>query len=590
MARRRILPPARKVVFAFAPALAAVIAAAALLFSCASVPPADYVPPVAGAWSGTTVAATAGGVVQGERDKKDTFVWRGLPYAAPPVGELRWEAPRPVQPWEGIRPAKNFGNRSMQRASLTNLPSGSEDSLYLNVWRPATAEKQLPVYIWIHGGGNTSGASNAVSDYFGHALAAKANLVFVSVNYRLDVFGWFAHPALREGEPESDSGNFCTLDLIAALKWVRDNIASFGGDPGNVTIAGGSAGAFNVLTLLMAPAAKGLFHKAIAESGYTHGLEIEPEAYAEDLALKLAIRQGKAKNEEQARAFLASMDKASTVAWLKAASAGDLLAVAKPETKAILALPYPVFDGHVLPAEGFAALAKPELRADVPLIIGTNKEETKFFLAFWGENSRDPLYQELAETTSALWKAEGADAVADAFDKGAALRKVYLYRFDWGAPDERGKSVQGGRTGAILGASHAMEMPFFLQTDTIFGNYLPLRIFTGANKKGRLDLQSKIGDYLSAFVRTGDPNGFGATQAAAAPGVAAGAKPPLLYWKPWSADEPEPFFIVFDADFNQAKLRLERGRIIKKDWYRLIETEASPKLKAKLEQLRPLFR
>lgn len=550
-----------------------------LLSSCASLAPPEsdslFAP---GKWEGSPVVTTIYGTLEGSADKNDTFAWLGIPYAAPPVGDLRWQAPRPPEAWEGIRRASRFGSQSAQRSFVTGAPVGSEDSLYLNVWRPATERRGLPVYVWIHGGANTSGASNASPEYMGYPLAAKADLVFVSVNYRLDVFGWFDHPALKTGDPDTDSGNFGTLDLIAALEWIRDNIEAFGGDPDNVTIAGESAGAFNVLTLLIAPKAKGLFHKAVVESGYTRGPKVEAGDYARALARKLAIRRGKAKNDEEAESFLASMGKGETAKWLKGASAGELLRLSKSPDKEVLSIPCPIFDGAVLPADGFAALADPERRADVPLIIGTNKEETKLFLLLLNMSHRDPLYRDVAEVTSALWKAEGADSIADAFSAGAAGRKTYLYRFDWGAPDENGKSVMGGWAGAKLGAAHGMEIPFFLQTDMLYDTIFPLRIFTKVNEKGRHELQSKIGGYLAAFVRTGDPNG--------SPGD---MQEELLFWEPWDTRCDRPAFIIFDADYKNARIRLERGRTTKDSVAQSIEREAPEALKEKLLKVSPMF-
>lgn len=529
-------------------------------------------------WAGDSIVGTAYGRLEGKSEEASTYAWLGIPYAKPPVGDLRWQAPRPPEPWQGLRKALHYGAKSMQRSSLTGAPVGSEDSLFLNIWRPATGEKELPVYVWIHGGANTSGASNAAPEYRGNALASKANLVFVSVNYRLDVFGWFAHPALKTGDPETDSGDFGTLDLIAALRWVRENIAAFGGNPGNVTIAGESAGALNVLTLLIAPKAKGLFHRAIVESGYTQGSKLSAADFAEDLARGLAIQRGKANSEKKADGVLASMSKPELATWLRSASPSELLRLSKPLKNSILSLPYPIFDGNVLPADGFAALADPGRRANVPLMIGTNRDETKLFLMFSRQNSGGPLYQKLAQVTSDVWKAEGADAVADAFDAQAADHRVFLYRFDWGSLDENGKSVMGGRAGEKLGAAHGVEISFFLQTNSVFGNILPLRIFTKANEKGRLDLQAKMGAYLSRFVRTGDPNGQGSDAAEGLP-----------LWSAWDASLADPPFIVFNAGLAEARIRVERGRLTKAAILKDFENEASADWQEKLKAFSQLL-
>jgi para-nitrobenzyl esterase len=497
------------------------------------------------------------------------------------LGDLRWRAPVPPAPWSGVRSARDFGGKAAQRFVLSKLPIGSEDCLYLNVWRPATAETGLPVYVWIHGGNNTSGSADIVREFYGQRLASRANLVYVSINYRLDVFGWFAHRALRTGDQDADSGNFGTLDIIAALKWVRDTISAFGGDPGNVTIAGESAGAFNVLTLLIAPSARGLFHRAVVESGYTRVSKVAPETFAREIAAKLAQLEGKAADGTGVEAWLASLGAAEQAAWLRAAKPEVLLALSKPPTPRATAFPYPNFDGHVLPADGFAALADPARRANVPILIGSNREETKFFLMLWNKKMEPSVYQKLAEITSAIWKAEGVDAVAQALGSGRPGRDIFMYRFDWGATHAAEGSVIKGRTGLKLGAAHGMEMSFFLQNDTAYGNLLPLRIFTASNSKGRRSLQEQIGEYLANFARWGDPNGRG--------GGASEVHDGLPRWDPWDSSLEEPSFLVFDADCEKATSWVERGRASKAAILESLEASGSEALKQAFAELAPLL-
>ncbi len=566
-------------------------AMAAMFISCATVapPPSEvFFSPVE--WQGNTLVGTRYGLIEGIKDRDQTLAWLGIPYAAPPVGELRWKAPRKPEPWQGLRRADRFGHKSAQRSLLTGTITGSEDSLYLNVWRPSSLEKSLPVYVWVHGGSNTSGAANESKGYYGHSLASKANLVFVSINYRLDVFGWFSHPALKtKDDPDSDSGNYGTLDIIAALEWVRENIESFGGDPGNVTIAGESAGALNVLSLLIAPKAKGLFQRAVIESGYTHGPAISPEAFAVNLGMRLALRQNRAISFEEASRLLAAQSNHQLASWLRSASQRELLQLTRPAGKEILSIPCPIFDGFVLPTDGFEALADPQRRANVPIIIGTNREETKLFLQL-AMNPWDPYYQRLVEVSSLLWKAEGADSIADAYGRSPAAAasldsgeyppapEVYLYRFDWGAPDEEETNVMGGIASRRLGASHAMEIPFFLQTDNLFGSGFPLRIYTKANKNGRLALQNAIGEYLGAFARNGDPN----------EGIDSSAVG-RIFWEPWDPASEKPSFLVLDAGFKELLLRIEQGRVRREDVILEIADNSSPSLKDHFIRLAPLF-
>ena len=217
------------------------------------------------------------GTVIGSEDAGKTYVWLGIPFAAPPIADLRWRSPQPVEPWTEALNATMFRDACVQLSGpLDGLPGdsgavvGSEDCLYLNVWAPrehssVNADK-LPVMFWIHGGGNTIGTANT---YDGSLLASGEQVVVVTINYRLGFFGWMSHPALRTSDRDAldASGNYANLDMIAALQWVADNIAHFGGDRNNITIFGESAGGRNVFSLMASPLAKGLFHRAIAQSG-----------------------------------------------------------------------------------------------------------------------------------------------------------------------------------------------------------------------------------------------------------------------------------------------------------------------------------
>ena len=243
--------------------------------------------------AGAAPVKTDKGAVEGTAAASGIRAFKGIPYAAPPVGALRWKAPQPAAAWTGVRKADAFGARCPQVKVWDDMvfrDEMSEDCLYLNVWTPADAKK-LPVMVWIHGGGFVAGsASEPRQD--GERLAGKG-VVVVSLNYRLGVFGFLAHPELTKESPRHASGNYGMLDQVAALQWVKANIAAFGGDPGNVTIFGESAGSFAVSALMASPAAKGLFHRAIGESGafFTAGdqtLAPRPLAESEQDGLKLA--------------------------------------------------------------------------------------------------------------------------------------------------------------------------------------------------------------------------------------------------------------------------------------------------------------
>jgi para-nitrobenzyl esterase len=223
---------------------------------------------VSGQTPGQAPVKTTAGLVQGASIGQGGIrVFKGIPYAAPPVGDLRWQAPRPAVPWQGVRDATVFGPACMQGKVFGDISFSdlSEDCLSLNVWTSAKARERQPVMVWIHGGGFQAGGGSEPR-HDGQAFARKG-IVLVTINYRLGVFGFFAHPDLTRESGRNASGNYGLLDQIAALRWVQDNIAAFGGDLKNVTIFGESAGSFAVSALVASPLARGLFHKAIGESG-----------------------------------------------------------------------------------------------------------------------------------------------------------------------------------------------------------------------------------------------------------------------------------------------------------------------------------
>ena len=255
------------------------------------------------------------GQISGVKISSDVDAFLGIPYAAPPVGALRWKAPRPAQPWSGVLKANKFPTACPQignffanvPASKFGKPVGTEDCLYLNVWRPAEAKiRQLPVVVWIHGGSNFKGTS-ADPMYNGSYLASKSDVVMVSLNYRIGLLGAISYKALETGTKLDKSGNFVTLDLIQGLKWIRENIKSFGGDPNNVTIMGQSAGCMNVWGLLQSKLSEGLFHKAVCSSGLPN---VYPKAIARarsgDFVENLVFNAGLVANRDDAEEFIDS--------------------------------------------------------------------------------------------------------------------------------------------------------------------------------------------------------------------------------------------------------------------------------------------
>ncbi len=506
---------------------------------------------------------TPSGDIIGGEGRYGSHAWLGIPYAEPPVGDLRWRAPQPAAPWTGVREALSFGAACPQYTSrfagVEGPPgsvAGDEDCLTLSVWAPRsspdavpTGSARRPVMVWIHGGGNTIGTA---AFYDGGNLAATHGVVVVAVQYRLGPFGWLRHEALRAGAAtESDrSGNFGTLDLVRALEWVRDHIAAFGGDPGNVTVFGESAGGQNVYTLLLAPPARGLFHRAISQSG---GLWRSTPQQAENLTddaspgdaqssgeivLRLLQRDGAA-DRSAAKTRLAAMDDAGIATFLRSRSAREILAAYEPQAASgMITMPRVFGDGAVLPQGDLAdRFAAPGGWNRVPVILGTNRDENRLFLFADPKHVKRMLWilprfvdeartLAIAEALSRMWKATGADGPA------AAMREsepgVFAYRFDW---DEEPTRL-GADLSKMLGAAHGLEIPF------VFGHFDLGRagniILTGENLAGREALSRAMMSYWAAFARSGDPGR----------GVA-GDLPHWGAWDPSRADAPK--YVVLDT-------------------------------------------
>ncbi|MFX1490578.1 MAG: carboxylesterase/lipase family protein [Promethearchaeota archaeon] len=487
-------------------------------------------------WNDDALVQTKYGLVSGFSDK-GSWCWKGIPYAHPPIGSLRWKAPLDSIPWIGIRKTKKFG-KSAAQVMLFLGPLGSEDCLYLNIWRPKTLETKLPVYFYIHGGGNSIGSSAEVS-YYGNAVVEKSNLLYISVNYRLGAMGWFIHPAVTSnGSPEDKSGNFGTLDLIKALEWVRDNIEAFGGDPNNVTIAGESGGAFNVLSLLISPRAKGLFHHAIAESGLSLiGRVNTAETQSTNLLINLLIKDHKAKNQLDAKRIIEKMSEKEVDMYFRSKSAFKIMKCipkmdfGMSEWRSIFA------DGTIIPKEGYAIFSTGEWANKVPLIIGCTKDELKLF----GNFRKDPpkntrLYDLIWRYRSLLWRVYSLDSLAYQMASNTNV-PIYAYRFDWGSPDKDGRSVLPKGMGRNLGAHHAAEIPFFLGMGSSSIFMLIGKTHTKRNRLGRERLTDLCMNYLANFARTGDPNGEG-----------------LLYWYPWDKTEGKNKILILDAGLEDLRL------------------------------------
>ena len=533
--------------------------------------------------------STLYGEVQGSNhaSSNGTYAWKGIPYAKPPIGTLRWRAPVEPDRWTAPLAATKFGNACLQNGRIygpgannrydasigttLNTPVGSEDCLTLNIWRPATADGNLPTIVFVYGGSNISGYS-ADPVYDGAALAKAANATVVTLNYRVGVLGFLNLAQLKTGTSATDdSGNFALLDIVQALKFVKTNIASFGGDANNVTLMGQSAGAINTWALLTSPLASGLFHKAIPLSGgISLASNLPPgviptlnpaSTYATQgnaLLLQSLIADGKAADLASAQALVATQTATQLADYLRARDGKALLGTVL--TKG-LSSSGPIPDGAVVPSDPIAAIAAGHYNK-VPVLAGNTGDEGKLFAPFLTllggkpgiKLSDDYRFKLMADfnpnAATSLTAADILDAsyvpvvtpVTGYNAKTALLASIFMapsrdnvlntlltrqstvwyYQFNW--------AQQPAPWNEVYGAAHAFDLPF------LFGNFGP-SVFSNANNStanqaGRQALSSAMMASIGAFARVGDPThaALGAT------------------WQPW------PKKLTFDATLTQARI------------------------------------
>jgi para-nitrobenzyl esterase len=444
-----------------------------------------------GSASATPIVHTANGDVAGAVRTPGVELFLGIPYAAAPVGALRWREPQPAAAWRGIRPALSFGKDCIQEPQAYPPGPGfvnptSEDCLYLNVWRPEkTAGKLLAVMVWIHGGAFIMGAGSFPS-YDGTAFVTE-DVILVTFNYRLGRFGTFAHPALSSEQAGLPLANYGLLDQIAALKWVKANIAAFGGDPENVTIFGESAGASSVNFLMTSPLATGLFSKAISESGgASSGLKSLADA------------------EADGRAWAASVGAADAdVAGLRALPAGVVWG------GPVVVPAFPVIDGRIVTTATDEAFARGAF-AQVPYIVGANSHEES--LLRWLPGADERYFASMGASGSELLKlytADGADrhrAIARLWGEAVMVvparfrakqvakagRTAWLYRYSY---------VPDAAQGMTAGAGHEAEI------EMVFKN--PDVRWPSTWSAADAAMASAVNRYWSNFAKTGNPNGSG---------------------------------------------------------------------------------
>lgn len=429
-------------------------------------------------------------------------IFKGIPYAAPPVGPLRWKAPQPAAKWHGTKETVSYGYHCMQPSVYKDMifhdPGQSEDCLTLNVWTPAKDKNaKLPVMVWIYGGGFASGAtSEARQD--GENLAHKGVIV-VSMNYRLNIFGFFVHPELTAESPNHASGNYGLLDQTAALQWVRKNIKNFGGDPHNVTIFGESAGSFSVSAQMASPLAQGLFQRAIGESGG-----------AFSATLPFATREEREKTDPETAEKILGVSK---LADLRAMSADKILSVATPRPGVSLVRFAPDVDGYFLP-ESVSAIYAAGKQAKVPLIAGWNADEggipqktltvaeyDEQAQKHFGENAQKFLAVYSATTDDEALRA-AKDFAGDMFIADSTWRWLEaqvatggqpVYRYHFELPNPGDKFHTAGTT------FHSDDIEY------VFGTLdsRPGAVWRPEDRKMSEIMQT----YWTNFAKTGDPNG-----------------------------------------------------------------------------------
>ena len=439
-----------------------------------------------------TVGVTGGEIRGRALGSRATF--KGVPFAAPPVGDLRWREPAAVKPWSGVREAGDYGAVCAQVGGTRNPAAtrGVEDCLFLNLWTPEwPAKSRLPVMVFFHGGGNMRGSSlgkAGIEPPFDGESLSHRGVVLVTVNYRLGIFGFFAHPDLTAESPHHASGNYALMDQIAALRWVRENIAKFGGDPGNVTIFGQSAGARDVGQLLASPLAKGLFHRAIEESGSVLGGRTmslrEAEQLGRDIAEKMKAPAG-----------------AGSLAYMRGVPVQDVLKASPPYGSGLLG---PIVDGYVEPKSPPLVFQSGQQNR-INLMIGSNARETSFeggpealqkeITSFYGSLAPRALKMYSQASTYPPYGDSGAQFLTDTAHRCRSLTiagwhsatgtPTYQYEFSHAFPESK------------IGASHSGELRY------VFG------VFPGqpSEQERKISLDMQI--YWTNFARTGDPNGSG---------------------------------------------------------------------------------
>jgi para-nitrobenzyl esterase len=475
-----------------------------------------------GSAGSSPIVSVSAGQLRGSLTPEGVAVFKNIPFAQPPVGDLRWREPLPPKPWTGVRDATVFGPMCHQNDN-PNTPH-SEDCLQLNIWTPTWPMKsRVPVMVWFHGGGNTAGSG--VEPLFNGEVLARHGVVLVTTNYRLSIFGFFTHPELTKESAHHASGNYGLLDQIQALRWVQQNIARFGGDPANVTIFGESAGAGDVNSLIASPLTKGLFVRAIAQSGPVGGVGGQPlladaEKRNVEFAAKLGITGDQALPKLRAIPATELMEK---IGGGRGAPGAPGARAAAPGAAPVPGSPMMgiVVDGWVLPEPSTKVYADGR-QQKVPLMIGSNSQEMQGGRGGRGPSSPADLrelisqrFGPLADRALALYGLKGETEpqpdpqygnVMTQWTTDSSFRCGTVQELVWHtAAGNPGYQYQFSRTvhgQEALGAPHASEIPFVFGTLSVWQK---MRNYNESDQKYAPQMQQ----YWTNFAKTGDPNGKG---------------------------------------------------------------------------------
>lgn len=465
------------------------------------------------------VRTTSKGQVKGIRSSgKKALIWYGIPYAQTTAGENRFRAPQELMPWTGVKNTRTMRKRAAQYSSSASGWTGTENCLYVNVYRPNTLTKNLPVLVYLHGGGNCTGTANV--DFAD--MAQATNSVIVSVSYRVGAFGFLSHPALQEGTTAEKSGNFAMLDIQKALQWVQTDITQFGGNANNVTLSGFSGGARMVLLCLISPIMKGLFHKAVVLSGgFTTSTPAEGKESVESKLASILVERGTYVDERQAEAYIKSAGNAELKALFKSLTTAELAGMYRSVDLKMSDFPHGFLDGTVLPREGFSVIERGRYNR-VPIMLGS--DATEFSSFGWTSSAELGLLSSASPAIlteqenylvgtgiqygSMLQSYYYIENVASALYEDALHKDIYAFRMLWGT----NTSVTDAFYSRFVGSYHGQSRDFLL------GNYKHRKksyspdAVSAKNKKGRVALTGQMRRYLVNFMLTGNPNGDALTE------------------------------------------------------------------------------